>query len=116
MTIKEAFDLFRNYFNFVQPQSVFDLESLDRTFIDKALHGNANQIKEDLLGQVIRIGDIVSYGKIGGYKGLSVGVLLGYTSDGYRVARFYKDPNVEYFYCSEIQTPGLVTVVKQNKA
>lgn len=115
MSIKESFNRFRNMFNFIQPESLFDLENLDVSFIDKELHGPVNQIRTDLLGQIVSIGDIVSYGQIGSYKGLSVGVLLGYTPDGYRVARIYKDPHVSHFYCSEIQTPGQVTVVKGKK-
>ncbi|WNL63119.1 hypothetical protein [Citrobacter phage Ci1] len=115
MKITDAFEKFRNYFNFVQPESLFELETLDLSQIDKTLHGNTNRMYTDLLKQHIRIGDIVSYSKIGSYKSISVGVVLGFTDGGYRVARFYKDPQVDYFYCSEIQTPGIVTVVRQNR-
>ena len=112
MKISDAYERFRNYVNFGQPESLFDLQNLDTNFIDKALYGSLNRIHTDLLGQVICIGDIVSYGKIGGYKGLSVGVLLGFTDGGFRVARIHKDPGVEYFYCGDMQTPGQVTVIK----
>lgn len=115
MKISEAFDRFSNMVNFVQPESLFDLQNLDTNFIDKVLFGKMNQLRTDLLGQVICIGDVVSYGKIGGYKGLSVGILLGFTDGGFRVARIHKDPGTNHFHCYDFDTPGQVTVVKGKK-
>lgn len=115
MNMTEAFDKFRNYFNFVQPQSVYELEMLDRRMIDTAIHGKANRMHVDGLGQLIRIGDLVAYSSK--KRGTCTGIVLGYTDQGYRIARIYKDPHMDYFYCSDLETPfGATVLIKSNKA
>ncbi|QHJ78955.1 MAG: hypothetical protein [Caudoviricetes sp.] len=115
MTIKDAYQQFLNYIDFIQPESLYDLETIDLNHIKPELHGNLNRIREDSLGQSIQIGDLVAYGKIGGYKGLSKGFVLGYTNDGYRVARIQKNREDNYYYCSELQTPGDVILINENR-
>lgn len=118
MKIIDAYDKFRHYINFIQPESVYDLENIDVSQIDKCLHGNLNRHYTDSLGQTLQIGDLVAFDKIGGScKGISKGILLGFTDSCYRVARVYRDRHQQYFHCDQMQTPyqGSAILIKTNR-
>lgn len=76
--------------------------------------------KEDLIGNSISIGDVVSFSSMGSWKGkgLSVGVVLGFTKDGFRVAVY------EYTHCRDkgsevyayaMNAPPQVTLLRKTK-
>lgn len=112
MTIQEAFSLFK-----AENQLGFsEILKTDPELYEMHHKLTQGTPKHDMIGNHISPGDIVSYSSIGGGKGLSVGVLLGFTREGYRVAYYPYYHNrdkdsVVHTYCME--TPFQVTLVRK---
>ena len=71
-------------------------------------------IKPDSMGNEIAPGDIVASDKSGKYSGCMVGILLGWTEQGYRVAGFQTSTNFPEHRTIEgsLRSPHQVFLVK----
>ncbi|QQV89596.1 hypothetical protein SJ_178 [Proteus phage SJ_PmiM] len=113
MNINEAFSLFKE-------QNQIGFKEIYANDPELEIHPKLMQgtPKEDLIGNSISVGDVVSFSSTGSWKGISVGVVLGFTKDGFRVAVYeynhVRDYDKEVFAYS-MNTPPQVTLLRETK-
>lgn len=113
MNINEAFGLFKE-------QNQIGFKEIYANDPELEIHPKLMQgtPKEDMIGNLISVGDIVSFSSTGPWKGISVGVILGFTKEGFRVAVY------EYYHTRDydkdvfayiMNTPHQVILVRKTK-
>ena len=111
MTITEAWQKFFDEHKKLRSHDYYDASS--GINIPSALV-TAEFTRPDSMGNEINPGDIVALDKGGKYAGILVGILLGYTKQGYRVAAWNTGIKEEYRTLKGgIHTPHQVFLVKR---
>lgn len=109
MTLNEAYTQVANYFNNQNFSTIEHLKNFDTKEIPTGLVGKVRQAF-DFFGRSIEIGDVVSYGRKGSYKGLCVGIIIGYTTQGFRIIPLWKDQ----YKTLKTSVPGKYTCSNEN--
>ncbi|ASZ76381.1 hypothetical protein [Proteus phage PM2] len=113
MNINEAFSLFKE-------QNKIGFKEIYANDPELEIHPKLMQgtPKEDMIGNLISVGDIVSFSSTGPWKGISIGVILGFTKEGFRVAVYeYYHPR-DYdkdVFAYIMNTPHQVILVRKTK-
>lgn len=84
--------------------------------IPESLKGKKGRNHDDIMHQIINVGDIVSYSRRGNkVKGIGVGLLVGFTESGFRVANIRVSKSSICRLGQKLETPPNVVLMHKRK-